>query len=88
MAAGLVAAIAAVAAEPDTSLEEIVVTALRRTQTAEEVGVAIDTASGAEIQTLRIQQPLDLSDISPSLSTMNATTDSTPLFLISRDRTR
>ena len=85
MAAGLVAAIAAiaaVAAEPDTSLEEIVVTALRRTQTAEEVGVAIDTASGAEIQTLRIQQPLDLSDISPSLSTMNATTDSTPLFLI------
>lgn len=70
------------AAEPDTSLEEIVVTALRRTQTAQEVGVAIDTASGQELETLRIQQPLYLSTISPSLSTMNATTDNTPLFLI------
>lgn len=73
---------AAAAAESDTALEEIVVTAERRPQTAEEVGVAIDTASGRELETLRIQQPLALSTISPSLSTMYATTDSTPLFLI------
>jgi iron complex outermembrane receptor protein len=38
--------------------------------------------SGEQLQALRIQQPLDLSTISPSLSTMNATTDSTPLFLV------
>jgi iron complex outermembrane recepter protein len=70
------------AAEPDTELQEIVVTAQRRSQSVQEIGVAIDTASGQELQTLRIQQPLALSTISPSLSTMNATTDSTPLFLI------
>ena len=73
---------AALAAESGTALEEVVVTAQRRTQSIQEVGVAIDAASGNELQALRIQQPLFLSTISPSLSTMNATTDSTPLFLV------
>ena len=78
----LVAPVTALAAEPDTVLEDVVATAQRRTQGIQEVGVAIDAASGEELQTLRIQQPLALSTISPSLSTMNATTDSTPLFLV------
>jgi len=44
--------------------------------------MAITAVSGADIQSLRIQQPLDLSTISPSLSTMNSQTDITPLFLL------
>jgi iron complex outermembrane receptor protein len=74
--------VAAGATESDTGLEDVVVTAQRRSQSVQDVGVAVTAISGQEMQTLRIQQPLSLSTVSPSLSTMNATTDSTPLFLI------
>ena len=73
---------AAAPAEPDGGLTEILVTAQRRSQNVQRIGVAITTVSGATIQARRVLQPLDLASISPSLSTMNATTDSTPLFLI------
>jgi len=80
--AALVVPTTAWPADADTALDEVVVTAQRRSQSAQEVGVAITALSGEDLQALRIQQPLSLSAISPSLSTMNATTDSTPLFLI------
>src|SRR5277367_6520625 len=80
--AALLAALPVLADESADSLDEIIVTARRRSQSAEEIGVAVNVASGQQLQSLRIQQPLALSTISPSLSTMNATTDSTPLFLI------
>ena len=70
------------ASDADTALEEVVVTAQKYRQDVQQIGVAITAISGEEMQTLRIQQPLSLAAVSPSLSTMNATTDSTPLFLI------
>ena len=82
----LAAPLAVAAAEPPegggTTLGEVVVTAQKRSQDVQKIGVAVSTMSGKEMETLRIQQPLDLAYPSPSLSTMNATTDSTPLFLI------
>ena len=72
----------AAADETDNALQEIVVTAERRSQSEQDIGVAVTAVSGEEMQALRIQQPLLLSTLSPSLSTMNATTDGTPLFLI------
>ncbi len=70
------------AAESDSALEPIVVTAQRRSQSEQDIGIAITAVSGDEIHAMRIQQPLSLSTISPSLSTMNSTTDATPLFLV------
>jgi iron complex outermembrane receptor protein len=70
------------AAESISGLEEVVVTAQRRSESAQSIGAAVTAVSGDELRSLRIQQPLALSAISPSLVTMNATTDSTPLFLI------
>jgi iron complex outermembrane recepter protein len=64
------------------ALQEVLVTAQRRSESVQDIGVAITAVSGEEMQSLRIQQPLDLSAISPSLSTMNAQTDITPLFLL------
>lgn len=69
-------------ADSETALVEVIVTAQRRTQPLQDVGISVSAVSGEELQSLRIQQPLGLSTISASLSTMNATTDSTPLFLI------
>lgn len=63
-------------------LREIIVTATRRAEPAQNVGMALTAVSGQEVQALRLQQPLDLSMLDPSLSTMNAQTDSTPLFLL------
>ena len=70
------------AQDSDTTLEEVVVTAQKRTQDVQQIGEAITEVSGQALQALRIQQPLNLSSIASSLSTMNATTDSTPLFLV------
>ncbi len=70
------------AEESDTALQEIVVTAQRRSQSEQDIGVAVTAVRGEELEALRIQQPLMLSTLSPSLSTMNSTTDGTPLFLI------
>jgi iron complex outermembrane recepter protein len=71
------------ASESDSdALQQVIVTAERRSESAQDVGVAITAVGGDEIQSLRIQQPLDLSTISPSLSTMNSQTDITPLFLL------
>jgi iron complex outermembrane recepter protein len=78
----LLATPAALASEAETALEEIVVTAQKHIQDVQGIGLAITTVSGDEMRALRIQQPLSLSTLSPSLSTMNATTDSTPLFLV------
>jgi iron complex outermembrane receptor protein len=65
-----------------TALKEVVVTATRRRESVQQIGVAITAVSGDEARALRIQQPLNLSTLTPSLSTMNSQTDSTPLFLL------
>jgi iron complex outermembrane receptor protein len=78
----LLVPVAALASDNDTTLDVVVVTAQRRSESVQDIGVAVTAMSGDEIQSLRIQQPLNLSTISPSLSTMNSQTDSTPLFLM------
>ncbi len=57
------------AEESDTALQEIVVTAQRRSQSEQDIGVSVTAVDGAALQALRIQQPLMLSTLSPSLST-------------------
>jgi iron complex outermembrane recepter protein len=84
LSCALLAPVAVLASDndSDTTLEVVVVTAERRSESVQDIGVAVTAMSGDEIQSLRIQQPLGLSTVSPSLSTMNSQTDSTPLFLM------
>jgi iron complex outermembrane receptor protein len=82
MAAAAAASDVDLVSSPNNVLDEVVVTAQKHSQDVQDVGVAIDTASGKELAALRIQQPLNFSMIASGLSTMNSTTDSTPLFLI------
>lgn len=70
------------ASEERRHLREIVVTATRRAEPAQNIGIALTAVGGRLTHSLRIEQPLDLSLVDPSLSTMNAQTDSTPLFLL------
>jgi len=70
------------AAPDDNTLPAVVVTAQKRDQDVQQIGVAVNAIAGAELAAQRIQQPLDLAAVSSSLSTMNSTTDGTPLFLV------
>lgn len=70
------------ASDARRQLAEVIVTATRREEQAQNVGVALTAVSGHETQSLRVQQPLQLSTLDPSLSTMNGQTDETPLFLL------
>jgi iron complex outermembrane receptor protein len=86
VSAAILAPGAAASAQTEPSgggaVSEVIVTAQKRSQNAQQVGVAITVASGEDVKTRRFQQPLDLASISSSLSTMNSTTDGTPLFLV------
>jgi iron complex outermembrane receptor protein len=63
-------------------LEEVLVTAQRRTESAQDIGVAISVVDRKQLDALRIQQPIDLANAVPGLSTYNATSGGTPLFAI------
>jgi iron complex outermembrane recepter protein len=68
--------------ESESALQTVVVTAERRSESVQDIGMAVTAVSGEQADALRIQQPLQLSTLTPSLSTMNAQTDITPLFLL------
>ncbi len=79
---GWIMPLAGGAADSGTALEEVVVTAQKSQQDAQQIGVAVSVVSGDSLQAERIQQPLTLASVVSSLATMNATSDATPLFLI------
>lgn len=63
-------------------IEEVIVTATKREQSAQDVGVAITAFTDQEIRDLRLENPIDLAAQTPGLSTANATTGGTPIFAI------
>jgi iron complex outermembrane recepter protein len=63
-------------------LEQIVVTAQKRTESAQDVAATISVVDSKQLDALRIEQPVDLANAVPGLSTYNATSGGTPLFAI------
>jgi iron complex outermembrane receptor protein len=70
------------ALSPGPALEEVVVTALRREQNIQDLGVSIAELSGEQIRDLRMTQPVDIARATPGLVAVNATSDSTPIFAV------
>lgn len=62
-------------------IQEIVVTAQRREETAQRAGIAIDVISGSDVLTQGITQPTDLGAIVPSLDVQAAGGANTSFFL-------
>jgi iron complex outermembrane receptor protein len=75
-------AAAPAAEEEGTAIETIVVTAQKRSQSTQDVGISITQVGGEELQAMHVQQALDLAKFAPSLTAVNATTDATPVFLV------
>jgi len=66
----------------DQGLGEIIVTAQRRSQNLQTVGISITAVDEKAIAEQRIQQATDLSRVVPGLQTSYATSDTTPLFSV------
>jgi iron complex outermembrane receptor protein len=63
-------------------LTEIVVTAQKRNEDIQSVGASITAISGADLVDSRIKEPVDISTLTPGLSTLNMTADGNPAFAI------
>lgn len=63
-------------------IEEVVVTASKRAQSAQDLGVSVSAFAGNDIQDLALDQPTDLAAHTPGLTTTNATSGGTPIFAI------
>ena len=66
----------------DNVLEEIVVTAQKRVQSAQDIGVSVTSFGSEQIRDLGISAPKDVAAFTPGLSTTNATSGGTPIFAV------
>jgi iron complex outermembrane receptor protein len=84
IALAMTAAFGAVSVAPAGAqqLEELVVTAQKRTESAQDVAATISVIDSKQLDAQRIEQPLDLANAVPGLSTYNSTSGGTPLFAI------
>lgn len=69
-------------AQDSDAITEIVVTAQKRTEDIQSVGASITAMSGADLVDARIRRPVDISELTPGLSTLNMTADGNPAFAI------
>ncbi len=64
------------------ALEEIVVTAQKRSENLQNVPVAVDAFTGAKLEESGTVQPVDLGMITPNLTTKNAVGNTAPIFAL------
>jgi iron complex outermembrane receptor protein len=69
-------------AKAQEALEQIVVTAQRRSENLQEVPVAVDAFTGARLAESGAVQPLDLAVVTPNLTTKNAVGNTAPIFAL------
>ena len=63
-------------------LEEIVVTAQKRSQTVNSIGVSANAFSGEQLDSLGVDSAVDLGAFTPGLIAVNVTSGGTPVFAI------
>ncbi len=66
----------------ESVLEEVIVTAQKREQSINDIGVSAVAFAGDQLKELGVDQAVDLGAMTPGLITVNATTGSTPIFAI------
>lgn len=64
------------------TIEEVVVTAQKRAQSINDIGVSANAFSGEQIQELGVNSAVDLGAHTPGLVTVNSTSGGTPIFAI------
>lgn len=70
------------ASSAQTTLEEIVVTAQKRAQSVQDIGVTVSAFNAEQVDDMNLSAPKDLAAFTPGLSSANATSGGTPIFAI------
>ena len=76
----LIAAAGTAAQEPSAALEEVVVTAQKRTESLQDVPVSVSALSSSEVEGLRLRQASDIAAVIPNLQATNTIGDGVPIF--------
>ncbi len=76
----LMAAVSALAQDRGSEIEEIVVTAQKRTESLQEVPVSITVLTGKDIETYRFRDPEELAEFVPNMGNFPVTGAGTPVF--------
>lgn len=63
-------------------IEEVVVTAQKRAQSVNDIGVSASAFGGDDLKKLKVESAVDLGAHTPGLVTTNATSGGTPIFAI------
>lgn len=71
-----------VLAQGGYQIEELVVTAQKREQSAQDVGIAITAFSGSDISDLGMDQPIDIAAQTPGLTIKNVLNKAAPIFTV------
>ena len=69
-------------AQSDFLLEEVVVTAQKREQSAQDVGIAVTAFDGNALAQLGVNEPIDIAQHTPNLNVKNVLNKSAPIFTI------
>ncbi|GAB3112214.1 TonB-dependent receptor [Aestuariicella hydrocarbonica] len=77
-----VATMAASAGALAAQIEEVVVTAQKRAQSVNDIGVSASAFGGEDLKKLKMESAVDLGAHTPGLATTNATSGGTPIFAI------
>jgi len=64
------------------AIEEIIVTAQKRAQSAQDIGVSVSALNAEKLESLRMSTPKDIAQHTPGLSTVNSNSGSVPIFAI------
>ena len=76
----LIATAVAAAQESSVGLEEVVVTAQKRTESLQDVPVSVSALSSSELEGLRLRQASDIAAVVPNLQATNTLGDGVPIF--------
>src|SRR6056297_4223235 len=63
-------------------IEEVVVTAQKTEQSAQDIGIAINALSGQELEARRIETPLDIQAVAPNINVKEISPGLFPVFTI------
>ena len=82
LATGLMLTVSPPVIAAEAILEEVFVTAQKREQSLNDIGVSATAFAGDQLKELGVDQPVNLGAMTPGLITVNATSGSTPIFAI------
>jgi len=80
LATGLMLTVSPPVIAAEAILEEVFVTAQKREQSLNDIGVSATAFAGDQLKELGVDQPVNLGAMTPGLITVNATSGSTPIL--------